>query len=33
MTIDRQRIIKIVKALVGKEIASIKTVLRETYVD
>ena len=32
-TIDRQRIIKILGNLSGKEINKVKTVLRETFVD
>lgn len=32
-TVDRQRIIKILDILTDKEIASVKAVLKETYVD
>lgn len=32
-TIDRQRVIKILGALVDKEIYNVKEILKETYVD
>lgn len=32
-TVDRQRIVKITDTLVDKEIAKVKAVLKETYVD
>ncbi len=32
-TVDRQRIIKILNVLTDKEIANVKAVLKETYVD
>ena len=32
-TVDRQRIIKVLGALINSEIFSIKTVLKEIYVD
>ncbi|MGI8951515.1 MAG: type II toxin-antitoxin system PemK/MazF family toxin [Chitinophagaceae bacterium] len=32
-TVDRQRIIKVLDVLTDKELYSVKTVLKETYVD
>lgn len=32
-TIDRQRIVKVLGALVDKEISKLKAILKETYVD
>ena len=32
-TIDRQRIVKLLGALVDKEISNLKAILKETYVD
>jgi len=32
-TVDRQRIVKILDTLIDKEIANVKAILKETYVD